>query len=258
MIGSCNLRVKLRIRFSVRKTLLLSLLLLATVAAAQTKRPVLVELFTSEGCSSCPPADQLLFQLERQPVPDAEVIVLGEHVDYWDQLGWLDRFSSRAFTVRQQHYAERFGGDSYTPQMVINGRVEFVGNDSEKALRSIAQQAKSAEPTEVHLVLNGDHLHITVGGSDRHAWNVLCAITERNLSTKVGAGENHGRELHHTAVVRQLSKVGSTKDGHFEGDVPLNLSRDWKPENLHAIVFLQHGSAGEIRGAAQIDLAPKK
>ena len=240
------------------KLSLLAILLMATLATAQSKTPVVVELFTSEGCSSCPPADQLLFQLERQPIPDAEVIVLGEHVDYWDQLGWLDRFSSRAFTVRQQHYADRFGGDSYTPQMVINGRVEFVGNDSEKALRSIARQAKSAEPAEIHLARDGDRLHITVGGHDRHALTVLCAITERDLATKVGAGENHGRELHHTAVVRQLNKVGSTKDGHFEGDVPLHLSSDWKAENLRAIVFLQNGSAGEIRGAAQIDLAPKK
>ena len=237
--------------------LFVTVLLLLATSSAQTKTPVVVELFTSEGCSSCPPADQLLMRLEQQPVAGADIIVLGEHVDYWDQLGWLDRFSSRAFTVRQESYANQFGGDAYTPQMVINGRIEFVGNDSDKALRTIAQQEKSAKPApQITLVRVSNHLHISVSGADRGSWNVICAITERDLSTRVGGGENRGRELRHTAVVRQLSKLGSTRDGHFESDYPLHLAPEWRPQNLRAVVFLQRGNVGEISGATQLSLIP--
>ena len=238
----------------MRKLSLIAVLLLATVSAAQTKSPVLVELFTSEGCSSCPPADQLLFRLEQQPVPNTEIIVLGEHVDYWDHDGWKDRFSSSRLTGRQELYANNFGiSGPYTPQMVVNGRVEFVGNDSATALRSIAAQSRSPRAV-INLVRNGDHLRVSVTTSDRHALNVFCAITERDLTTKVGNGENRGRELHHTAVVRELTRLGALRDGHFESDVPLKLSSDWRPENLRAVVFVQNGNAGEISGVTQIPL----
>jgi hypothetical protein len=232
------------------------LLLVATICSAQTKTPVLVELFTSEGCSSCPPADQLLFRLEQQPVANADIIVLGEHVDYWDQLGWRDRFSDSRFTDRQSLYANHFGIDGpYTPEMVVNGRSEFVGNNAPRALHEIAQAAKSpGVAPQISLTRNPDRLHVTVTTQDRHPLNVMCAITERDLSTKVGGGENGGRELHHTGVVRQLTKLGSTRDGRFDSDVPLKLSRDWRPENLHAVIFLQKGVAGEITGATQIPL----
>lgn len=234
------------------------ILLFATLAAAQTKTPVVVELFTSEGCSSCPPADQLLMRLEQQPVPTAEVIVLGEHVDYWDQLGWRDRFSSSRFTDRQSLYADHFRiSGPYTPQMVVNGRFEFVGNDANRALSEISLASKTSKPLpQITVVRASDHIHVTVTSTDRRSLNVFCAITERDLSTKVGGGENRGRELRHTAVVRQLTKVGATRDGRFESDVPLKLSSDWRPENLHAIVFLQNGYAGEISSAVQIPLAP--
>jgi len=234
----------------------LACLLLATLASAQTKTPVLVELFTSEGCSSCPPADQLLFHLEQQPVAGADIIVLGEHVDYWDGLGWKDRFSSRRFTDRQENYANHFGiSGPYTPQMVINGGTEFVGNDSHQALTAIARAAKPSKTApQINLVREGDHLRVAVTGADRHPQNVVCAITEGDLSTKVGNGENRGRDLHHTAVVRQLTKLGATRDGRFESQFVLQLAPDWRPENLRAVVFLQNGNAGEISGATQIPL----
>lgn len=245
----------------MRKLSLVFALLLATLAQAQTKTPVLVELFTSEGCSSCPPADQLLIQLEqKQPVAGADIIVLGEHVDYWDQNGWRDRFSSSRFTDRQQNYADHFGDrGSYTPQMVVNGSVEFVGNDSGTAIQTIQRAARpSTSPPAIHIARIGDHLHVAVTGAGPRGVNVLCAITERDLSTHVGDGENRGRELHHTAVVRDLRKLGATRDGRFESDYPLHFSPDWRPENLRAVIFLQRGNAGEISGAAQIALAPAK
>ena len=235
------------------------ILLLASFASAQTKTPVVVELFTSEGCSSCPPADRLLFALEKQPVANAEIIVLGEHVDYWDQLGWRDRFSSAALTARQESYARNFNiSGPYTPQMVINGRVEFVGNDAGEALKRIADQKAPKSQPQLQLTRDGDHLHVAVATDYRRPLNVFVAITERDLSTHVGNGENRGRDLRHTGVVRQLTKVGSTRDGRFESDVPLHLAADWRPGNLHAVVFVQNGNAGEILSATQLALTPTK
>jgi hypothetical protein len=239
------------------KLSLACVILLAAVCAAQTTSPVVVELFTSEGCSSCPPADRLLIELDqKQQVDGSDIIVLGEHVDYWDGLGWRDRFSSARFTERQQAYAERFRiSGPYTPQMVVNGSTEFVGNDSRTATKNIQQAAHRPTPAAtIHVTQAADHLHISITGAGKHAANVLCAITERELTTKVGAGENNGRELHHTAVVRDLRKVGTTRDGSFETDVPLKFSSDWRIENLRAVVFLQSGNAGEILSATQVPL----
>ena len=144
-------RLSLRIIFfSIGLILLLTLLLRignAQTAPNQSRTPVLVELFTSEGCSSCPPADALLAKLSRdQPVASAQIIILGEHVDYWDHLGWRDRFSSAQYTERQRQYGSRLKVDDiYTPQMVVNGSEQFVGNDAAHALRAIAQASHTAK-----------------------------------------------------------------------------------------------------------------
>ncbi len=225
-------------------------------AANATRTPVVVELFTSEGCSSCPPADRLLLDLDRdQPVPGAEVIALGEHVDYWNQQGWFDRFSSAQYTQRQQEYAVRFHLDSpYTPQMVVDGRVEVVGNNLRKAQQAIADAAAQPQSAPVTLALSGDALQINVDGQGPSSGDVLLAITENGLSTSVKAGENGGRELRHPAVVRQLRVIGKLKDGHFSGKQSIKLQKDWKPENLKAVVFVQEKGSRAVLGAASIPL----
>ena len=234
-----------------------AILLLCGFASAQTKPPVLVELFTSEGCSSCPPADQLLIRLEKdQPVAGADVIVLGEHVDYWDGQGWNDRFSSRQFTARQQAYADRFHIDGpYTPQMVVNGRVQFVGNDVPMALKTIQAAAHVRGPEPRILLRESDNtLHVVIEDAGTKHLEVMYAIAEDGLATAVKGGEHGGRELHHAAVVRVLKQVGTTRDARFEADLPLRISSGWRRENLHAVVFLQEGEAGHVLSAAEVRL----
>src|SRR5215472_16175220 len=169
-------------------------------ALGYAQTPVLVELFTSEGCSSCPPADKLLQALEAgQPVAGAHIIVLSEHVDYWDRLGWRDPFSSAQFTERQQDYSRLFRDSGpYTPEMVVDGGAGFTGNDRAEALRTIGHAARAAKAA---VRVSGDtgKLSIDVEGV-KHGADVMLAITERNLISEVARGENAGRRLTHTAV----------------------------------------------------------
>ena len=143
-------------------------LLLAAVAAGQPRPsapvPVIVELFTSEGCSSCPPADALLAQIEKlQPFRGVEVIPLGEHVDYWNQLGWADRFASAMFTARQEDYGRAFALESvYTPQMVVNGQAQALGSDAAAAQREILKAAQSPRAAVEMSMLAGEILTIRV------------------------------------------------------------------------------------------------
>ena len=188
---------------------------------AGTRVPVVLELFTSEGCSTCPPADALLAKLEQQqPVSGAEVIALEEHVDYWDQQGWVDPFSSMQWTLRQKAYANGFGDrDVYTPELVIDGRTVFVGSHEGDAYRAIAK-ATSQPRTEVGVLLlkagqrDREHLKVQVGklqgAQEGDAAEVWVAITETALHSSVTGGENSGRDLHHAGVARWLKKIGTT------------------------------------------------
>jgi hypothetical protein len=213
--------------------------------------PVLIELFTSEGCSSCPPADRLLVQLQQQHVADgAELLLLGEHVDYWNELGWTDRFSSHQFSERQSKYAASFGGSPYTPQMVIDGQAQLVGNNADGVQRAIAQASTRPKPARVSLNWARDnHLAVEVdhaGPSDR----LMLAVTEDDLSTNVRSGENGGHVLRHTAVVRNLQEVGTTAGGAYKGTIPVPLDPAWNRAKLHLIVFVQDANTSRIVGAA--------
>src|SRR5262249_40723998 len=183
-----------------------------------SRKAVVVELFTSEGCSSCPPADALLAQLRQEHRTDGiEVIPLGLHVDYWNFQGWTDRFSSSAYSQRQFKYAERLHvANPYTPQLVFDGALESEGDDSPRAHHLIDKAAQKPALADVRLMTSGnDKLEISVKGSSDLKGEVMLACTEDNLSSKVGSGENHGRELRHAAVVRELRSLGTLHDGSF-------------------------------------------
>lgn len=234
-----------------------SLLLVVAAFAADPapRRPVLLELFTSEGCSSCPPADRLLETFDRtQPVPGADLIVLSEHVDYWNRLGWADPYSSALFTERQQDYVNRFHTDSaYTPQLVVDGLREVVGSDAGQAKRAIAEAATYAKP-EIGLSAqrSGDALKVAmkVAGAARGV-NVYIVLAEDHAESRVTRGENSGRSLSHVAVVKTMSLAGKTDpQGGFVKDVTLGLqnggSAAWR-----VVVFLQDSHTKQILGAAQ-------
>lgn len=225
----------------------------SATSAAVGKKSVIVELFTSEGCSSCPPADALLGQLRQSANANgAEVIALGFHVNYWDSAAWRDRFDSAAYTRRQQDYANKFHIDSpYTPQMVVNGEFEFVGSMAGKARETIAEASAQTPAAQVKIASAGtDKLQLEV--TDSQPGDVMLAITEDNLVTKVGGGENGGRVLHHSAVVRELRRIGQVHEGSFSATVPLTVKEGWKRDDLRAVVFVQQKGNGQILGAASL------
>lgn len=228
--------------------------------------PVLVELFTSEGCSSCPPADALLSRLEKtQPVAGAEVIALAQHVDYWNQLGWRDPFSYPEASARQREYARAFAKDDiYTPQMIIDGRTEFPGGSQSLALETIATAARApkAEVTLARLADNTNGLRLGVrvgklnGVTAGDTADVFLAVTESDLSTNVERGENTGRKLHHVGVARRVNVIGSAAaDKPFATETEVGFESDWRRQNLRAVVFVQERASKRVLGAATIKLA---
>jgi hypothetical protein len=236
---------------------------------AGVRVPVVLELFTSEGCSSCPPADTLLARLEeQQPIGGAEIIALEEHVDYWDHQGWVDPFSSFQWTQRQQGYASGFGDQSiYTPELVIDGRFGFVGSRAGEAYRVItgviAQPRATVSLTLLRSDIDHERLKVEVGKLERaqhgDVAEVWLAITEKALHSAVSSGENSGHDLHHAPVVRSLHKVGTADVNAapaFAGESDLKLDSAWKRTNLRVVAFVQEKRSHHILGAASAVLGP--
>jgi len=220
-------------------------------------QPIVIELFTSEGCSSCPPADALLGQLSQQRTGHAvDLVLLGEHVEYWDGQGWKDRFSAPVFTQRQYDYVHNLHlASAYTPQVVVDGHLQASGGNASALQQLIAEAAQTAKPSKVSLQLvSPDKLQVNVSAPPSPKLQVLFAITEDNLTTNVHGGENKNRVLTHAAVVRELHSLGSPSDGHFEKTLGFKVKPDWKPQDLRAIVLVQDQSTGKIQGAASIPL----
>ena len=236
--------------------------------------PVVVELFTSQGCSSCPPADAVLRSLERnQPVAGALIVPLSEHVDYWNRLGWRDPFSSPRFSARQRTYADALDIPSlFTPMLVVDGRFVEIGSEAGDVRRAIVEAA-AAPKTRVAVQVAGAaasrviEVTATVGPSatPRGAGEtgVWLAITETGLTTDVMGGENLFRRLRHTGVVRHIERLETGTIPHA-GDAAWRLGRrlrlepDWQRSNLRAVVFLQDSGTSAILGAATtpVDFLP--
>lgn len=257
---------------SIRKTSFLVLALVLIGWAARADRPaaaparaadsnVLVELFTSEGCSSCPPADDVLSDLmRRQLVPGVHVLALGEHVDYWDRLGWRDRFSSEQFSSRQTNYDARVfhANQVYTPQLVVDGQYEQVGSDLKAVMRAITQAAQAPKATvavtveragagrDLDLSLN---VNAPPGLTLHEAVDVVVAVTEDNLTTSVARGENSGRNLRHTGVVRTLTTIATLTERTWSGRASVPWQSAWKLADVRVIAFLQERQSRRIVGA---------
>jgi len=230
------------------------------------RKAVVVELFTSEGCSSCPPADALLRRLqEQQPVAGAEVIALEEHVDYWNHDGWSDPFSSPEWTQRQLEYGTKFKNDAYTPQMVVDGLSQFVGNNSRGAELEIANAAR-AEKTEVTITsakadaTSSQSFTVSVGkltgNADGDVAEVWLAVAEDGLHSSVNAGENAGRVLRHISTLRSLHQIGVAGGGpvSFTGNPFVEFKSHWDPAKLRVLVFVQKKKSREILGAASVSI----
>lgn len=213
--------------------------------------PVVVELFTSEGCSSCPPADALLARLSREGPPGARVLGLSEHVDYWNDLGWRDPFSSPLFTQRQEAYARRIGaGTIYTPQVVVNGEVQVPGSDAAALREAIVRAARQPRG---RLTLRRSPEGIAVDG----AWTggratVLVALVEDEVVSGVTGGENAGRTLRHEGVVRWLGAAGQG-EGAFRGAVALPPAGRGR---FRIVAFAQAPHTGRILAAGELEYAP--
>ena len=245
--------------------ILFTLLALATAPGTGEVHPVpvLVELFTSEGCSSCPPADNLLQKLDAQPLPGAQLIVLSEHVDYWNHIGWTDPYSSHEFSDRQSAYGRRFRLDSvYTPQMIVDGAEEFVGShpdEANKALTKAVAAAKisvrlsdlSATKGMLRARVESDPLPPPLHNAD-----VMVALALNHAESQVARGENAGHRLTHVAVVRSLTKIGKVESGKsFSQDITLKLPVGSDPPAVRVISFIQESGQGKVLGVTQTTIS---
>jgi hypothetical protein len=230
-------------------------------AADAARSTVLVELFTSEGCSTCPPADDLLQRIDAtQPVPGAQIIVLSEHVDYWNHDGWRDPYSSSFLTDRQSGYVHALGLNTpYTPQMIVDGAAELRANSAgqiveilEKAAAGIKVPVKisslRADPKTAGLI----HARIEADGAlEKHNADIFLAAALDHAESQVLRGENSGRHLAHVAVVQQIVKVGRLeKQKTFAQDVEIKLKPGTDPASIRIVCFVQESAFGKVHGAA--------
>jgi hypothetical protein len=220
--------------------------------AASINSPVLVELFTSEGCSSCPPADQLLARIQKA---DPNAVVLSEHVTYWNGIGWSDPYSSQDSTERQTNYVQRMGlSSNYTPQMVVNGRYEFVGSDAGAAAQALHQAAAGTTVPLTISDLKATHSQVAfslqTGTVDKEA-QLLVVLAQDEGVEQVANGENGGRTLRHVQIARAIRQIASVKNGSaYAGALSLDVPQAIGGEGWHLVAFLQQGPGGPILGVA--------
>jgi hypothetical protein len=223
--------------------------------------PILVELFTSEGCSSCPPADAVLEKMDTlQPVAGAQLIVLSEHVDYWDHDGWKDPNSSSALSERQTAYCRALGLTSrYTPQFIVDGAIEMHA-DNPQQVNQVLRDANVAPQVPVRIgevIVDAGNpavlrtLIAADGNSSEHNADVYVVVALNRVESQVLHGENGGRRLTHVAVVQQLTKIGKLQKGKsFEQTVQLKLKPGTDPKNVRIVALVQEPGSGKLLGAA--------
>lgn len=232
---------------------------LALTASRPTDRPtkpaaqpvVVLELFTSQGCSSCPPADRALQELTQQAAQLGQAVYgLSFHVDYWDRLGWKDPFSNKQFTDRQRQYDRALKTQTYTPQLVINGRQDVIGGQRgriEQAIQTIQQQpASDFIGVDGSSARTGGQVEVKYTLSANGPYRVNVALVQREARTAVGNGENGGRTLVNTNVVRQFKTVDQPST---TGNVTLPLPTDVKPDQTAVLVYVQRTDTGQVVGA---------
>ncbi|MBL4636822.1 MAG: DUF1223 domain-containing protein [Kofleriaceae bacterium] len=223
------------------------------------KSGILVELFTSQGCSSCPPADKLLSTINADTGP--EVIALAYHVDYWNYIGWEDPYSSPEWSSRQRGYASKISaGRNYTPQLVVNGRNHAVGSHKDKVRALIdAERRIAQEDVRVSAVSapGGDHseIHVQVEtdvGTLRRESELWAAVFEDDLEVRVLRGENAGRTLRNDRVVRHLENLGPLETGRYKKSFRVDVARDWRREKLGVVFFVQDRKSLEVLAAVEV------
>jgi hypothetical protein len=215
---------------------------------AVSPSPVVVELFTSQGCSSCPPADALLGELAQRP----DIVALALHVDYWDYIGWKDPFASPTLTKRQRDYADALGLRMvYTPQMVVDGRIDVVGSHRSEVESAIVESAaKPKLAVRIEDDGRGGHRVVIPAGDSGEEATVWFAVLDSKQETRVGRGENGGRTLKEFNIVREWRRIGSWNGRAIT--LPLEAAAG-EDRNACAVI-VQSGATGPILGAAFMKL----
>ena len=213
----------------------------------------LIELFTSEGCSSCPPADDAISDIQNE-YKNENVVAVGFHVDYWDRLGWKDAFSSPDNTARQEYYSSIFKLSSiYTPEAVVNGKYEFVGSDKNEIVNTVEEQLKSKLSEIINLNVSGNsegniEVKFSITGNTSANDQMVLLLVEKAATTNVKRGENRGRTLHHINIVRKMIVTSTFSK---EGAENFTLPSELKKENAFITAFTQNKKTGAVAGVAK-------
>jgi hypothetical protein len=232
------------------------------LASGQERAPVIVELFSSEGCSSCPPADEYLAELDRaQSVAGVNAIALEQHVDYWDQLGWRDPYGSHETSLRQRVYSTVLPDHRlFTPELVVDGSALISPYDPGQAVRTL-QQAAAQPKARVAIHMDGGRAIVDVGAlpvlpASEHA-RLMLALTERGLRTKATSGENAGQQLAHGPIVRRLAPLAVVDSKGAHAETAIELDPSWKPAALRVVAFVQLSASGAIIGADAVPFSKR-
>ncbi len=257
--------MRLAIPLSFSAALVISGIMTAAPASTtiRPRTPVLLELFTSEGCSSCPPADRLLESLDKdQPVSDADLIVLSEHVDYWNHDGWSDPYSAPLFSQRQLEYARQLRLEEvYTPQLVVDGASELVGSNEQAARSAIARATAHGKLLAIELsdaARSDDHVsfHLSipkVKDANETSAAVFVAVADERDRSQVSRGENAGKALQHVAVVRALKQIGTVGETSSSKEISVAFPSR-QAGHIRIVVFAQDMKSHRVIGVSQAKL----